>query len=263
MECKQIRPLMSAYLDQELDATQASQVDMHVAGCQDCSAALSQMQAVKTGVKQHAHYHTAPAGLRQKIMADLAQQHLSNPSPSPSPSRPSRLRAWPWAWINLGLAGMSTAAFAVMLVLYLGQPSANDIFNEDVLSSHFRSLAPGHLIDVASSDQHTVKPWYAGKLDFSPPVRDLAAQGYPLLGGRLDYLAGRQVAALVYQHRKHIVSLYLYPDNGQSLPAPTTASSRGYQLMQWSAAGMHYVAVSDMNHEEMAQFASQVRASAE
>ncbi|MFZ6746806.1 anti-sigma factor family protein [Undibacterium sp. JH2W] len=254
MECKQIRPLMSAYLDQELDARQASQVDMHIAGCQDCSTALSQMQAVKAGVKQHAHYHTAPAGLRKKIMADLAQQR---------PSLPSRFRAWPWAWINLGLAGMSTAAFAGILVLYLSQPSATDIFNEDVLSSHFRSLAPGHMVDVLSSDQHTVKPWYAGKLDFSPPVRDLAAQGYPLLGGRLDYLAGRQVAALVYQHRKHIVSLYVYPENGKTSSLPTTVSSRGYQLMQWSAAGMHYVAVSDMNGEELAQFSRQIKASAE
>ncbi|MFZ6734923.1 anti-sigma factor family protein [Undibacterium sp. Ji42W] len=252
MECKQIRPLMSAYLDQELDARQASQVEMHITGCHDCSDALSQMQAVKAGVKQHAHYHTAPAGLRTKIMADLSQQ------------RPSRFRSWPWAWINLGLAGMSSAAFAGMLILYLNQPSANDIVNEDVLSSHFRSLAPGHLVDVVSSDQHTVKPWYAGKLDFSPPVRDLAAQGYPLLGGRLDYLAGRQVAALVYQRRKHIVSLYVYPENGKSPAASASAvSSRGYQLMQWNAAGMHYVAVSDMNAEELAQFANQIKISAE
>ncbi|MBC3920659.1 anti-sigma factor [Undibacterium sp. CY18W] len=255
MECNQVRQLMSAYIDQELDTGQALRMGEHLAHCEACRTALMQAEELTASVRQHATYHLAPAKLRARIVADLVQE------------RPSRFSSWPWAWINLGLSGLSTAAFAVTLTLYLNQPSATQIFNDEVLASHFRSLAPGHLVDVVSSDHHTVKPWYAGKLDFSPPVVDLTAQGYPLLGGRLDYLAGRQVAALAYQHGKHIVNLYLYPDTtnasntGKAAVSFTTGSSRGYQLMQWSAAGVHYVAVSDMNGAEMAQFAHQIKAS--
>lgn len=257
MECNQARQLMSAYLDQELDAGQALRMGEHLANCEACRIALTHAEELTAHIRQHATYHTAPATLRARIVADLAQK------------RPSRFSTWPWAWINLGFSGLSTAAFAVTLVLYLNQPSATQIFNDEVLASHFRSLTPGHLLDVVSSDHHTVKPWYAGKLDFSPPVVDLAAQGYPLLGGRLDYLAGRQVAALAYQHGKHIVNLYLYPENAGTADTSKTAvkitagSSRGYQLMQWSAAGVHYVAVSDMNGTEMTQFANQIKASVE
>ncbi|MFZ6760319.1 anti-sigma factor family protein [Undibacterium sp. Ji50W] len=257
MECNQARQLMSAYLDQELDAGPALGMGEHLASCEACRTALTHAEELSASVKQYATYHTAPAKLRARIVADLAHQ------------RPSRFRTWSWAWINLGLSGVSTAAFAVTLVLYLNQPSATQIFNDEVLASHFRSLAPGHLLDVVSSDHHTVKPWYAGKLDFSPPVVDLTAQGYPLLGGRLDYLAGRQVAAMAYQHGKHIVNLYVYPDSTDTTATSktpvtlTTGSSRGYQLMHWSVAGVHYVAVSDMNSTEMTQFANHIKASLE
>lgn len=252
MECIQVQQLLSAYLDHELETSQAQQLSEHILRCSACASALAQMEGLSTDIRQHASYHVAPPGLRARIKADL-----SRPTTSKLNNRiNSRIRHWPWAWINLGVSGISTAAFAATLVLYLNQPSDTQIFEDEVLASHFRSLAPGHLIDVASSDRHTVKPWYAGKLDFSPPVADLAAQGYPLLGGRLDYLAGRPVAALAYQHRKHIVNLYLYPDTGKNSIDVKTGSNHGYQIVQGSNAGTHYVAVSDMNGMELKQFVS-------
>lgn len=244
MECHEIQQLMSSYLDQELNTEQALQAGEHIAGCTACMAALEQMEALQVNVRTHASHYAAPTGLRSRILANVAQK------------RPSKLRNWPWAWINLGLAGLSAAAFAATLVLYLGQPSPSQTFDDEVLSSHFRSLAPGHLLDVVSSDQHTVKPWYAGKLDFSPAVVDLSVQGYPLLGGRIDYLAGRPVAAMAYQRHKHIVNLYLFPDATGKPNDIRLDTRRGYQLAQWNQAGMRHIAVSDMNGDELKQFVS-------
>ncbi len=244
MECNQAQQLMSAYLDQELDASMALQAGEHITSCMACADALAQLEELKMHVKTNASHHPAPPGLRARILADMKQK------------KPSTLRKLPWSWINLALTGLSTAAFATTLMLYLNQPSPARIFEDEVLASHFRSLDPGHLVDVVSSDQHTVKPWYAGKLDFSPTVVDLATQGYPLLGGRLDYLAGRPVAALAYQRHKHIVNLYLYPDTGNKTGDLRLDTTRGYQLAQWTSAGMHHVAVSDMNSAELKQFVS-------
>ncbi len=253
MDCTQAQELLPAYADGELDAATALQLERHLAGCAQCSAALATTRALSGAIAQHATRHKAPEYLKHRIHAALLAEQ---------PLRRRSARAWPWAWINLGAAGTATAAFAVTLSLYLAQPSASERLDQDLVASHFRSLMPDHLADVASTDQHTVKPWFAGKLDFSPPVYDLVQQGFPLIGGRLDYLEQRPVAALVYQHRKHIINLYVWPQRDGRDAQPRAASRQGFQLLRWNQGGMEFSAVSDMNGQELAEFSQLLRAKA-
>jgi anti-sigma factor RsiW len=240
--------MMSAYLDDELGAADLHQMEGHLASCAACQAALAELRALQDKIATRATRHAAPEHLKHRIHAALRAER---PRQAHAPGQ----RAWPWAWINLGLAGAATAAFAVTLTLYLGQPSANELMDQELVASHFRALMQDHLADVASTDQHTVKPWFAGKLDFSPPVYDLAAQGYALVGGRLDYLQRRPVAALAYRHRQHIMNLYVWPDASGRDSAPRAATRQGFHLLRWSQDGMQYSAVSDMNPQDLAEFA--------
>lgn len=141
-----------------------------------------------------------------------------------------------------------------------GDPAQADLIAREVMASHLRSLMPGHLMDVASTDQHTVKPWFAGRIDFSPPVNDFAADGFRLAGGRIDYLAGRPVAALVYQRRKHIVNVFVWPSADGSQSAVESIAHDGYNLLHWRRGGMNYWMASDLNPQEMGDFAGLLRA---
>jgi anti-sigma factor RsiW len=218
-------------------------------------------------VKTHASRHAAPAHLRAAIGAALrghAAPVLRRTARHDSRinrlrSRLDRLR---WAWINLGLAGAGIAAFLVTLNLYLAQPSRQDRLEQEIVASHFRSLMPDHLADVASSDRHTVKPWFAGRLDYSPPVVDLAARGFPLLGGRLDYIGQRPVAALAYGRRKHLINVYVWPEPGRRDAALSSAARQGFHLLGWRQDGMRFMAVSDMNAAELGEFGALLRAQA-
>ena len=255
MDCKHSQQMMSAYLDAELDAADLRRMEAHLSSCAACQAPLAQLQALRDKIAAQATRHAAPEHLKQRIHAALLAER---PRQADAPRRGAGTRAWPWAWINLGLAGAATAAFAVTLALYLGQPSAGELMEQELVASHFRALMPDHLADVASTDQHTVKPWFTGKLDFSPPVYDLAAQGYTLVGGRLDYLQRRPVAALAYRHRQHIMNLYIWPDSAGHDSAPRAAARQGFHLLHWSQDGMRYSAVSDMNPQDLADFARQL-----
>ncbi|MQA18751.1 anti-sigma factor family protein [Rugamonas rivuli] len=252
MESKHSQDKLSAYLDAELNAADRRQLEAHLSGCDECTAALAQLQALRQRVASEAQHYAAPAYLKHRIHAALQAE----PRPQQRAAAP---RTWSWAWINLGLAGAATAAFAVTLTLYLGQPTPNERIEQELVASHFRALMPNHLADVASTDQHTVKPWFAGKLDFSPPVYDLAPQGYALIGGRLDYLQQRPVAALAYRHRQHILNLYIWPDASGSSSTPHAAMRQGFHLLRWSQDGMQYSAVSDINPQDLSQFAGMVR----
>ena len=251
MNCEQFQDLLSAHLDAELDPAATLQLRLHLAGCAACTADYARLLALRTRIRTQATRYAAPAQLKHRLHAALKAQ------------QPRRLASWPWAWINLALAGASSAALAVTLALYLAQPSDSERLNQELVASHFRSLMPDHLADVASSDEHTVKPWFSGKLDFSPPVPDLAQQGFALIGGRVDYVGTRPVAALAYRHRKHVLNLYLWPDQSRRETAPHATSMQGFQLLHWSQAGMHYAAVSDMNAADLEQFAHQVGAQRE
>lgn len=250
MECKHSQEWMSAYLDAELDPSATLQLEMHLANCLPCQAALAELQALRTAIARKGTRYAAPAHLKHRISEAIKEQR--------QPRRKRAAFVGRLTWFSLGAAGLSTAALAVTMALYLQRPSQGDQLDQELVASHFRSLMPDHLADVASTDQHTVKPWFAGKLDFSPPVVDLAPQGYALIGGRLDYVNQRPVAAMAYQHRKHILNLYVWPAAGSDA-APRASSRQGFQLLRWRQDGMQYSAISDMNAQELGEFARDLR----
>jgi len=256
MECTESHSKMSALVDGELDAWSAQQLTQHLAHCPDCAKACEQLLALRAAVSQHGMRHAAPAALQQRLHQALQEE------PKESKASP-RQRKWtrlPWAWINFGVACASTAALAVTLALYLSVPSDAERLDQEIMASHFRSLMPDHLADVASSDQHTVKPWFSGKLDFSPPVVDLAQAGFPLVGGRLDYIKERPVAALAYRRHQHVLNLYVWPDQAQRDAPPRLTAKQGYHLIRWSRSGMEYRLISDLNVPELMDFERQFTA---
>jgi anti-sigma factor RsiW len=200
-------------------------------------------------IARDATYHRAPEGLRGKVLGSLAQAPLE---------RHAAARRWSWLAIAATAATIGWIGGA-----WHAREGAPDPASREVLDAHVRSLMPGaHLNDVASSDQHTVKPWFAGRLDFSPPVRDAAAQGFPLMGGRVDYLGGRPVAALTYQRRLHVINLFAWPaPEASAEERPKASSLRGYSMVRWTQAGMRHWAISDVNAAELDAFAEALAAS--
>jgi len=248
MNCEQARPLLAAYHDGELDVPATLALERHLAGCAACSAALQAERALSKAVRG-APYHRAPEELRARLRAALPTAAAA-PAAAAGTAAPRRRRDWSrWA---MPLA--ASLALALGLDAMLATQRAQRTLADELVAGHVRSLQAEHLADVASSDQHTVKPWFAGKLDYSPPVRDLAAQDFPLAGGRLDYLEHRQVAALIYHRRKHVINLYIWPTQDGDAP-PQARTDDGYSLIHWRSGGMNYWAVSDLNAEELRQFA--------
>jgi anti-sigma factor RsiW len=252
MDCKLTREELSAYLDAELNGAELQRTQTHLDECASCRAALAALEALQDQMQAEATQYTAPAYLRHRIRAVLHEN-----APPQVVARPAR--RWPWAWINLALAAGASAAFAITLSLYLLRPSQDDLTERELVASHFRALMPDHLADVVSTDQHTVKPWFAGKLDYSPPVHDLASQGYPLIGGRMDYLQQRPVAALAYRHRLHIINLYVWPDTMQRDSAAHAGGRQGFHLLRWAQGGMQYAAVSDIAPQDLLDFSHRLR----
>lgn len=246
MTCQQAALLIDAYADGELDAPAVLEIEQHLQSCSACAGAWRNLQSLKKGLKQDSLYFNAPLELRQRIKAEL---------PSTSPVKPI-VEQFVWRWNRL--TTMISSAFAVCLALLfvvtLSRPSQEQQLTQEVVSSHIRSLMASHVTDVTSTDQHTVKPWFNGKLDFSPPVRDLAAEGFLLTGGRLDYVAGRSVAALVFQHNKHIINLLVWPVKEADSRPNRGAPRQGYHAIHWSAGGMGFWAVSDLNEKELMEF---------
>jgi anti-sigma factor RsiW len=260
MHCEEAKRLLQADLDGELDAAGSAHLAAHVAGCAECQAERAALSDLKQSLKQ-AQAHAAPEALRRRIsiaVHDAARKETAQRKPAGK--KPFKLS---WAWLNGGFAGAGALAFAFMFSLYLSRPSDVDLLEQDVISGHARSMMVTHLSDVASTDQHTVKPWFADKLDFAPNVADFSAQGYPLVGGRLDYIDRHNVAAIVYHRRLHTINLYEWPERGHTT-APDLATSRdGYQLLHWTEHGMHYWLVSDMNAQELNEFKDLLVARAE
>jgi len=244
MNCGQAKSLIGPYADGELEASAIVDLEKHIRDCSACAVAWRNLQVLRKTVKQDVLYFTAPTELRQRIKAGL----------------PSRRRAiaqqpaWSWNWLTTAVSGAFALCLALLLMVMQTHPSSEQQLEREIVSSHVRSLMPGHSLDVASSDQHTVKPWFNGKLDFSPPVKDLAAQEFPLVGGRLDYVGGRSVAALVFQRHKHIINVFVWPVSEEnSLPTVITPR-QGYNLIRWCDAGMIFWAVSDLNQKELMEF---------
>ncbi len=251
--CESAQPRLESYLDGELDALSAAALEQHLAGCEACRARLEALRALRSAVRATA-YHRAPDLLRQRLRHVAAE---ASPSASSAlvalPLRVSRRRTLV-RWTTSLAAGL---ALAVGLQLMSGWHQRTGAEDAELISAHVRSMQAAHLSDVESSDRHTVKPWFNGKIDYSPPVRDLAAAGFPLIGGRLDYVEHRDVAALIYQHRKHVINVFVWP----SAKAASIALSEqdGYTLIRWGAAGMQWTAVSDLNGKELRAFVEMLR----
>lgn len=240
--------LVQAELDGELDAAQAAALETHRQGCPICQAAQEQLLRARALLRAEP-YEATPDDVRARVMARLRQ---TAPVAAPAPvTRPSR--SW-WSWLRgpslgFGLGAACAAAIALLVVL----PQRNDLVDA-VVADHIRALQPGHLEDVVSTDQHTVKPWFDGRIDFAPPVKDFAAEGFPLKGGRLDYLDNRPVAALVYQRDKHIIDLYVWPASGAPVRLASDTAIQGYNVAHWTAAGMNFWAVSDVERSQLDDF---------
>jgi anti-sigma factor RsiW len=204
-------------------------------------------------LKQNMTRYNAPPGLKRRIRYMLAQQ-------SRRPGAVERLRALSARWMPLAASFGCGALLAASVILYSHMPAADDALEQQVVAGHVRSLMAGHITDVASTDQHTVKPWFHGKLDYAPPVVDLASQGFPLVGGRLDYLADRPVAALVYRRRDHEINLFVLPARDTQTLSSRSAVRHGYQVVHWDRAGMRFWAVSDVSQDDMAKFAAAMQA---
>src|SRR5271155_1518557 len=244
MNCQQAKPLIEPYADGELDAAGILELEKHIHDCPACALAWSNAQALKKSLKQDALFFTAPTELRRRIKAELRSQVETK----------SRWSFWNWNWLTTATTSVATACLALLLTLSLTRPSAEQRLTQEIVSSNIRSLMANHMLDVVSTDQHTVKPWFNGKLDFSPPVKDLAAQEFPLVGGRLDYISGRSVAALVFQHHKHVINLFIWPVNETDSKPAVAASIQGYNVIHWTNAGMTFWTVSDLNEKELMDF---------
>ncbi len=242
MTCVPAKRMLESYLDNELDAAQTAHVAEHLASCASCAAVHAQLLELRAGIRGHAPHYRAPAGLRQRIQVSMRQA-----------DRQAARQAIPfWRWMAIAAAILLAVSAAWNIALFRSRTSSPDLIAQDVLSSHVRSLMGAHLLDVPSSDQHTVKPWFNGKLDFSPDVRDFAAQGFPLIGGRIDYVVGRPVAALVYQRRKHIINVLTWPSAAAG--GGPELDRNGYHVVHWNTSGMSWWAISDLNAGELRQF---------
>jgi anti-sigma factor RsiW len=248
-----LNSLLTAYVDDELDLATALRVERHLAGCGDCRARVEGERAISAGVSQSAVYHRAPDALRQRL-AQTIRAHADPPPPAAGGRRP-----W-WRSPLMTFSGIAAALIAIIGTAFvvLGPVMSGGQVNQ-LVDAHLRSLEADHLLDVESTDQHTVAPWFAGKVDFAPPVVDLAADGFPLIGGRLDYLGGRKVAALVYRRNKHVINVLIWP--GTTGPAAAAAESKqGYNLVRFECEGMTCWAVSDLNEGELRHFGDLFRA---
>jgi len=256
MDCTDVRGRLHGYLDDELERSSALELERHLDSCDACRNEVARYSTLRKAIGTHATYHRAPAGLAHRIRAQVAR----GPSVAPAPRRRSW---WPTGsliaarpqWLQLGAAIAATALVTWTAALHFAGPAGDELTAERVIAGHARSVVTGHLADVASSDQHSVKPWLSGRLDFSLPVVDLTGSGFPLVGGRLDYLDERPVAALVYKHREHVINLFVWPlrDGGETAPVRSLAK-RGYNVLHWTQDGMAFWAVSDLNAAEMRSF---------
>jgi anti-sigma factor RsiW len=243
LECEQTRSLIDASLDDELDANNRMMFEEHLVSCPECTNAHVARRDFLSRVRTQANRFTAPDSLRARLLAELPQRTESN-------SRHPGL----WRWLTGGAWFASAAALAASLALFLSLPGQQDELTRGLVAAHVRSLMPDHLTDVPSSDRHTVKPWFNGKVGLSPPVPNLAEKGYPLVGGRLDYVDDHTAAALVYRRSQHVINLFVWAAPGTSTSAPMHAAHNGYNLVEWSNDGLRFAAVSDVALTDLTDF---------
>lgn len=238
MSCEKSEVELQGYLDGELDAAGMANFERHARSCPDCGPLLAAEKSLRNSLQSASLYERAPSALREKIERQFA--------PRTSPSRSGAL-----VWSLLGAAVVLLAVLAGWRPLRPGSEQGGaGVVASAALDAHLRSLQPGHLADVASTDQHTVKPWFDGRIDFAPPVRDLVEQGFPLVGGRLDVLQGQTVAVLVYGRRKHVINVFVWKTS--TLPSVSgSGENQGYHWLDWDSGGLTFHAVSDVSVDDL------------
>lgn len=236
---------LDAYLDGELASLEAGEVETHLAGCEQCRAYLDERRALRMAIGAAMPRLNASDTLQRRIESQLR-----------SAAQPARVKpaAWQWMALAASLAIVAVGGWQVGL-----RQSASVNLADEVLRSHIRAMQPGHLTDVVSTDQHTVKPWFDGVLDYSPPAYDFSGKDFPLVGGRLDYIADRPVAALVYGRRKHFITLLVWPAERDIPVSMSSRSQQGYHQLHWKTAEYSYWAVSDLGASELGDFAELVK----
>ena len=265
MNCEDATKLMDGYLDSELDPITSQKIEQHLRECPKCDQAYKIHGSLIRVIGNATPYYKAPAELREQIQSSLRDavgakdkggsgQPGQLSVPRPQGQRRPLLSQVPWNWLALAAAIMLGALITAVLLPRMRPPNAVQFLATQLIASHVRSLMANHLMDVPSSDQHTVKPWLDAKLDFAAPVADLSSQGFPLIGGRLDYLNNHSVAALVYQKRKHFINLFIWPTTPEDSTARTMVEREGYHLVHWSDGDFTYWAVSDVNPSDLQNF---------
>jgi anti-sigma factor RsiW len=239
MTCRETKNLLNAYVDGELDSAGSLGLEKHVQGCASCLTDVENLHALASAIENGGLRFTAPQRLKTNVQAAIRE---ANPAPTRS------IFNWRWA------SAVAAAVLIVFVSMQWLRPSQEMLVNE-IVSSHVRSMMANHITDVASSDRHTVKPWFGGKLDYSPPVKDLTEQGFRLVGGRLDYVDSRPVAALVYQRSQHLINLFVWPSNNTVTKQEDQLARQGYNLIHWTQAGMSYWLVSELNLAELGECA--------
>jgi len=243
MTCQETGQLIHAFTDGELDLTKSLEMEAHLKDCPTCSLAQEEIRGLGHLMKDGSFRFTPSANFEKRLRAAVRRE---------TKEKPAKQSWWRWSMAAASLAVVALAVWATVVIL--NRPASDTLVAQEVVSSHVRSLMAQHLTDVPSSDQHTVKPWFDGKLDFSPPVKDLKEQGFELKGGRLDYIDSRPVAALVYQRRQHLINVFVWPAKSGSKSTTQASVSQGYNLVRWTNSGMDWWAISDLNLAELQQF---------
>jgi mycothiol system anti-sigma-R factor len=247
VSCDITRTVLHGYLDGELDATGAAEFERHLEGCRECATALAAEESLRSSLQRSGLYESAPVALRKRIRASLDD--------ATSSSSGARIPAWQWFAVAATILLVASVSWFAWPRPVKDSVASAPFTAAELIDAHVRSLQPGHLTDVASTDQHTVKPWFDGKLAFVPPVRDFADEGFPLVGGRLDVLGGQNVAVLVYTRRKHIINVFVLPTREPDTPIHPPGLRQGYQWRHWRRQGMEYCAISDVSDSDIYELA--------
>jgi anti-sigma factor RsiW len=264
MTCDEKKPLVHALADGELDVVHAREMEDHIASCADCAGSFAEIMELKQKLAAPGLRMRAPAGLAERILEALPASARATVDMPLVPSRRARQGWWrapanAWRLRAQGAlgGGIGALALAASLAFFVMRADTGNEIARSLVDGHLRSLAGEHLFDVQSTDRHTVKPWFAGKLDVTPPVPDLALKGFTLVGGRIDYVEGRAAAVVVYRRRTHVINLFVWPG---SKPAPPAIELSGYMLRHWTKDGLTFWAVSDIADAELGEFATAYQA---
>lgn len=251
MNCELAVTTIHGYFDGELDAVRSAEFERHLEHCPQCQAALEGIESLRMQLQQSNFYEHASPELREKVRKQIAQETGKD--------RVTAGLSWK-RWLLVPTFGTLAAAAALITIMLFVLPShKQSMLAAELVDAHVRSLQPGHLFDVQSTDQHTVKPWFDGKIDFIPPVTDYAAQGFPLVGGRLDVIDGHNVAALVYARRKHFINVFVWPYRERETIAETSGSLQGYNWVSWQSGDMQICLVSDAALSDLSELRNLIR----